>query len=121
MATLPRFMKSSDVRHSARRRENPEGSGRLHLESDPYLLRPLPGEDVFFYSKRIDNSRVVRKPDPRARGAALSAAGVMCLIAAMITVSLAPRIASYFAGYRVEALRQERQRLIDERMVLDVD
>jgi hypothetical protein len=63
----------------------------------------------------------VRVADPQARGAAVSAAGVMCLLAALLTVSVAPRIANYIAGYRIEALRQERQRLIDESMVLDVE
>jgi hypothetical protein len=114
MATQPTFVKRSEVRYAARRSERPQ------LETDPYLLRPLPGEDVFFYSKRIDNARVVRQANP-ARGACWSAAGVMCLLAVLLTGSLAPRIANLLAGYRVEALRQEQQRLVDERMMLDVE
>jgi hypothetical protein len=43
------------------------------------------------------------------------------VLAALITGSLAPRLANYVAGYKIEALRQERQRLIDESMVLDVE
>ena len=45
----------------------------------------------------------------------------MCVLAVLLTGSVAPRVANYFAGYRVEALRQERQRLVDENMVLDVE
>jgi hypothetical protein len=122
MATLPTtLVKRSEVRNPAPRREDKEGSGRIRLEADPFLLRPLPGEDIFLYAKHIDNTRVVRLADPRARGAALSAVGVMCVLAALLTGSVAPRVANYFAGYRIEALRQERQRLVDESMVLDVE
>src|SRR5690349_1159934 len=104
MATLPTFVTRSEVRSSAptrHDRENP-GKGRLRVEPDPFLLRPLPGEDIFVFTKRIDNARVVRQPDPRSRGAAWSAAGIMCLLAALLTGSLAPRIANLFAGYRIE-------------------
>jgi hypothetical protein len=124
MATLPTFVTRSEVRSSAQTREDRASSqvrGKLRIEPDPFLLRPLPGEDIFFFTKRIDNARVVRQPDPRSRGAAWSAAGVMCLLAALLTGSIAPRMANLFAGYRVEALRQEQQRLIDETMVLDVE
>lgn len=121
MATLPTYVKGSQVRVPAPRREDKEASGRMRVETDPYMLRPLPAEDVFIYMKRIDNSRVVRLADPRSRGAAWSAAGAMCVMAALLTLSVAPRIANLFAGYRIETLRQEQQRLIDERQVLDVD
>jgi hypothetical protein len=120
MATLPTFVKKSEVRVTAPRREDKEASGRMRAEADPYLLRPLPGEDIFFFSKQIDNSRVVRVADPRSRGAAWSAAGAMCLMAILLTGSVAPRIANLFAGYRIESLRLEQQRLIDESQVLDV-
>ena len=31
-------------------------------------LRTFPGEDIYFFTKRIDNSRVVRQADPKAGG-----------------------------------------------------
>ena len=117
---MPTFVKRSEVRYAAVRRQDQENCGKIH-EENSHLLRPLPGEDVFFFSKRIDNSRIIRQAAPGSRGAAWSAAGAMCLLAALFTMSLAPRIANYFAGYRLEALRQEHQRLIDERMMLDVE
>lgn len=120
MATMPTYVKRSQVRYAAPRRQDAETCGTMR-EEDPHMLRPLPGEDIFLFSKRIDNSRVVRLPAPGARGAAWSAAAAMCLLAALFTAAIAPRIANYFAGYRLEALRQEQQRLIDERMMLDVE
>ena len=122
MATLATtFVKRSEVRSAAPRREDRDGTGRVRPDTDPYLLRPLPGEDIFLYAKHIENGKVVRVADPRSRGAAMSAAGAMCVLAALLTGSVAPRVANYIAGYRIEALRQERQRLIDESMVLDVE
>jgi hypothetical protein len=122
MATLATsFVKKSEVRCAAPRREDRDGMARFRPDADPYLLRPLPGEDIFLYAKHIENAKVERVADPRARGAALSAAGVMCVLAALLTGSVAPRVANYIAGYRIEALRQERQRLIDESIVLDVE
>jgi hypothetical protein len=122
MATLATtFVKRSEVRSAAPRREDRDGTGRFRPDGDPYLLRPLPGEDIFLYAKHIENGKVVRVADPRARGAALSAAGVMCVLAALLTGSVAPRVANYIAGYRIESLRQERQRLRDEGMVLDFE
>jgi hypothetical protein len=120
MATLPTFVKRSEVWYPTRRKEDIQEDRRVRVD-DPYFLRPLPGEDIFFYAKLIDNARVVRQADPRARGACWSAAGVMCLLAALLVFSLFPRVANVLAGYKVEALRQEQQRLIDERQVLEVD
>ena len=119
MATLPTFVKRTEVRYPARRRDDQGDAQRVRAE-DPHYLRPLPGEDVWIFVKLMDNSRVVRQANPSARGA-WSAAGVMCLLAALLTFSLAPRIANLLAGYRLEALRQEQMRLVDERQLLDVE
>lgn len=117
MATLPAFF----------RRETTAGtqapSGRAAGGSaprDPFQLRALPHEDVYFYCKKIDNSRLVREPDPRARGACWSAIGAACLVLALVTGVLAPNVACTLAGYRIEALRAEGQRLADERRDLEL-
>src|SRR5437868_7444343 len=86
-----------------------------------YLLRALPNEDIFFYVKRVDNSRVVREPDPRAKAECWSSIGAVCAVAAVLITSLAPGVASITAGYQVEALKQERVRLLNERRGLEVE
>ena len=89
-------------------------------EREPFRLRALPHEDVFFYSKKIDNSRLVREEDPRGRGACWSAIGAACVVLTLITGVLAPSVAGTLAGYKLESLRAEQQRLLNERRFLDL-
>ncbi len=91
------------------------------VQVDPYRLRDIPNEDVFFYAKRIDNSRVVREADPKARQVCWSSIGAACVMAAMLATLLAPSVGSTLAGYKLQSLRQEQQRLLDERRVLQVE
>jgi cell division protein FtsL len=87
---------------------------------DPYQLRTLPQEDVFFYSKKIDNSRLEREADPRARGACWSAIGAACLALVLLTSVLVPSAATTLSGYKLESLRAEERRLLSERRVLEL-
>jgi len=87
---------------------------------DMFALRALPNDSIYFYSKRIDNSRIVRQADPNARGecwAAVGAALVLLMIGASI---IAPHVGSVLAGYKLEALKQERQALLDQKRDLEV-
>jgi hypothetical protein len=76
MATLPAFLKKNEAPAGAPpSAEAVTRSNRARVERDPYHLRALPHESVFFYCKRIDNSRLVRETDPKSRGACWSAIG----------------------------------------------
>ena len=37
--------------------------------ADPYVLRAIPNEDIYFFVKDINNARVVRASDPQSRTA----------------------------------------------------
>ena|SRR5580698_6468332 len=90
------------------------------MQESACLLRPLPNDAIYFYSKKIDNSRIVRQADPEARGecwGAVGAAGVLLMLGASI---IAPHVGSVLAGYKLEALKQERQSLLDQKRDLDV-
>ncbi len=89
-------------------------------ERDPFQLRALPQEDVFLYAKKIDNSRLVREHDAKAHGACWSAIGSAAVILVLLTGILAPSVAGTLAGYKLEALRAEERRLIDESRMLDL-
>jgi hypothetical protein len=83
-------------------------------------LRALPNEDIFFHVKRVDNSRVVREPDPRAKAECWSSIGAVCAVAAVLITSFAPGVAGITAGYQLQDLKKENQRLLDERRGLEV-
>ncbi len=115
MATLATFLRRGDaIAIAAQRRD------AVRVQSDPFQLRALPNDDIYFYSKKIDNSRVIRQADPGARGecwSAVGAAGVLLMLGASI---IAPHVGSVLAGYKLEALKQERQTLIDQKRDLEV-
>jgi hypothetical protein len=111
MATAPAIFKSGIQKNNL---------SPVRQERDPFQLRALPHEDVFFYSKKIDNSRLVREEDPRGRGACWSAIGAACAALALLTSVLVPSVAGTLAGYKLESLRAEQQRLRNERRFLDL-
>ncbi len=87
---------------------------------DPYRLRPLPGEDVYLYSKRIDNSRVVRQADPAARRRSMSTVAVSVVTAVLLMVLCVPDVLNIVNGYKIYALEKERDRLEGERKYLQL-
>jgi hypothetical protein len=120
MATLATyFRKDEAVIYSE---ETPALSARRRVArpADPYRLRALPNEDVYFFCKRIDNSRILKEKDPRAAKECWSAIGAFAVLAVLLAGALAPSVWGTFAGYQLQSLKQERQRLIDERATLEV-
>jgi hypothetical protein len=89
--------------------------------ADPYRLRALPNEDVYFYSKSIDNSRLLKQKDPRAAKECWSTIGAFAVLAVLLAGALAPSVGGTFAGYQLQALKQERQRLMDERSTMEIE
>jgi hypothetical protein len=86
---------------------------------DRYRLRALPNEDIFLYSKPIDNSRIVREPHRTARGE-WRMIGTAAVLAVLFMGLSTPRVANIFAGYQLESLKQEQRRLLDEQRDLDI-
>ncbi len=84
-------------------------------------LPPLPNEDVFLYVKAIDNSRVARKADPAARRSCWKAIGLSSLGALMVIGILLPHAYGLLAGYQIQGLRQDQERLAALRAGLEVD
>ena len=89
-------------------------------EVDPFEIPPFPNEDVYFYVKRIDNARVLRESDPAARRVCWRLIGTSFAIAVVVIGLLLPTLYGLIAGYRMEALRQERQRLDLDRASLEL-
>jgi hypothetical protein len=62
---------------------------------------------------------VVREPHPTARNE-WSMIGTAGVVAILMMGLLTPRVANIFAGYKLEALRQEQQRLLNEQRDLNI-
>jgi hypothetical protein len=100
--------------------ENVTRTVRARAERDPFLLRALPHDDVYMFTKKIDNSRLVREADPQSRGACWSAIGAACLLLVLLTGAFAPTAMTTLAGYKLEALHAEERRLLEEGRGLDL-
>jgi cell division protein FtsL len=112
MATLPKIFQNYNV--------PAERAVPARAERDVCGLRPLPQESVFFYCKKIDNSRLVREPDPKALGDCWGVIRAACLGVVLLTGVLVPRVAITMNGYKLESLREEERRLLDERRELEL-
>jgi len=114
MATMPAFPRERETEE----RLIPSVARR---KRDPFRLRPLPQEDVFFFSKHIDNSRLDREPDPKSRGVTWSTIGAACVAVVALAAATFPALSSTLAGYKLEALRAEQRRLVEERRSLEFE
>ena len=113
MATLAAIWKKSNTMAAV-------GDGNGIVASDPYALRGLPGDGVFFYSKKVDNSRLVRQADPNASEECWSAVGAGALLLMLGVSVVVPHVALVREGYKLEAAKAERQVLLDQRRALEV-
>ena len=89
--------------------------------SEECKLRALPNEDVYLFTKRIDNSRVVRQADPRARARdwkVLGGGSVAAILA--IAISLPPAY-GLIAGYQLSQLQIQNEQLRMEQVRLQVE
>ena len=112
MATLATFFRSSTAAADG---------GHTHCTGyDPFELRALPNDHIFFYAKRIDNSRMVRQTNPVAAQESWSAMGAVAILLMLGASIIAPRVASVLAGYQLESLKQRTQSLMDQRREMDV-
>jgi hypothetical protein len=87
---------------------------------DPFEIPQFPNEDVYLYVKHIDNSRVLREVDPAARKTCWRLIGSSFAFAVLVIGLLLPSLNRLMAGYHMEALRQERQRLELDRASLEL-
>jgi hypothetical protein len=118
MATLAAFFKRSDMMLAA---APAAGDSWDEAQTDRWQLRPLPCEDVYFYSKPIDNSRVVRETDPAEGRKAWRNGLKAALAAAALIVLLMPKALSLVAGYQIHQLSREHDQLVTERTILQLE
>jgi hypothetical protein len=89
-------------------------------QPDSHRIRAFANEDVFFFTKQIDNSRIVRQHDPAAGRVCWGMIGASMAGAVAIVAVMLPALYSAFAGYKLEELRVERARLTHDHVLLDL-
>jgi hypothetical protein len=82
-------------------------------------LRPIANEDVYLFVKRIDNSTVERAIDPAARRARSHSVLVGFAAAILIIAGLVPVAYNTLAGFTLQNLRQDQEKLKQERTALE--
>ena len=87
----------------------------------PVRLRAFVNEDVYFYTKHIDNSGVVRNADPKASGACWKLIGSAGAAVVLLIGVLLPGAYGLLAGYQIESLRKEGQRLAAQQASLELE
>jgi len=93
----------------------------VQMPDDIYVLRSIPNEDVFFFVKTIDNSRVVRQADPVAPRRCWKTIVGGCTAAVLLIFLLLPGAYNLLAGYQIQQLRAQRQQLLNERAALELE
>lgn len=91
------------------------------MRQDPYALRTIANEDIYFFVKEINNARVVRESDPQARTACwrlIASAGAAAILLIGI---LLPSAYGLLAGYQIQSLKQDQARLTTERSTLELE
>lgn len=83
-------------------------------------VRAFANEDIYFYVKRIDNSRLVRQADPGARQTCWKTIGSVGVAATLLICVLLPSAYGLLAGYQVQALKKEATRLEAEQAMLEL-
>jgi len=89
--------------------------------TDPYRLRALPNEDIYFHRKSFDNSGVVRLADPAAGARGWHRVALTTAVTLVLGAFLWPVLDGIQSGYQIERLRQQQERLIAENTSLEVD
>lgn len=115
MATLAAVFGRYFVRGLDRTQED------ARIRSEGARVRAFANEDIYFYVKRIDNSRVAREADPAAGGTAWKLIGSVAAAVVLVIFVLMPSAYGLLAGYQLEELRQEGQRLASERAALELE
>ena len=83
-------------------------------------VRAFPNEDIYFFVKRIDNSRVVRQADPRAGGVCWKMIGSVGAAALLLIGVLLPSAYGLLAGYQIQSLKEEAKRLAAQQASLEL-
>jgi cell division protein FtsL len=93
---------------------------RAGLSRRSAAVRPLPMEDLCFFAKSIDNSRLVRVVDPHSRRECLGLVACLSAVFVLAVIYIVPSLLLLRTGYRVETLKKENDALVESNRQLQV-
>jgi cell division protein FtsL len=102
-------------------RELAEAPPAVWTRTESPRLRPIANEDVYLFVKRIDNSSVVRAVDPAARRARSRSVATGFIAAMLIIAGLVPAAYNTMAGFTLQHLQQEQEKLKQQNALLDLE
>lgn len=85
------------------------------------LVRPFPNEQIYFWRKVVDNSRVARQGDPRIWEACWRFFSATSLIVALVIGLLVPNALNLLMGIQLRRLRHEQAELLSEKRQLALE
>jgi hypothetical protein len=104
------------------RRDQPTASATaVAAEADPLALRGLPNDDIYFYSKRIDNSRLVRQAENHVKGEWTAIAGACAAAVLIAGMMIAPGVTSVMDSIKIQDLKREQAQLHNQQRALEVE
>lgn len=89
--------------------------------TEAYKLRTIPNEDVYFYSKRINNSRLVKPEDPVSRRKAVGVMAGGLGFAVMLILLMLPHLMNLMAGMQIHSLEAERRSLVADHDAIELE
>lgn len=89
--------------------------------TEAYKLRSIPNEDVYFYSKRINNSRLVKPEDPVSRRKAVGVMAGGVGFAVMLILLMMPHLMNLMAGMQIHSLEAERRALVADHDAIELE
>jgi hypothetical protein len=98
-----------------------EEPARARAAGEDARVRSFPNEDIYFWVKRIENNRVVRRADPAASGMCWKLIGSAGAAAVLLIAVLLPSAYGLLAGYQIQSLRDESRKLTNELSSLELE
>jgi hypothetical protein len=98
-----------------------EEPARVRSAGEDTRVRAFPNEDIYFWVKRIENNRVVRRADPVASGMCWKLIGSAGAAAILLIAVLLPSAYGLLAGYQIQSLRDESRKLTNELSSLELE
>lgn len=103
------------------RREQPIARTAVAIEEmDPDALTGLPNDDVYLWSKPIDNTRLVRQAGTQGKSEWSAIAGVGAAALLVGGIMIAPGVAGIMDSYKIQELKHEQDKLRVELRKVDV-